>query len=77
MVHCKNTFCAPPSGGDDERWPPRLIEQDKAKGQKKVMTKKKSKRGDADAEMVAAVVTTVERIERGVGVRIGDHLTPR
>jgi hypothetical protein len=39
------------------------------------MTKKKHKRGDADVETAAAVVAAAERAERGVGVRIGDHLT--
>jgi hypothetical protein len=39
------------------------------------MTKKKCKRSDADVETAAAVVAVAERAERGVGVRIGDHLT--
>jgi hypothetical protein len=73
MVRCKNSFGAPP-GGDDERHPPCLTAKEKNKGPKKVMTKKKHKHGDVDAEMALAVAAGAEHAERGVGVRIGDHL---
>ena len=36
---------------------------------------KKCKHGDVDAEMAATVAVVAKRAERGVGVRIGDHLT--
>jgi hypothetical protein len=70
MVHCKNSFGAPPRGGDERR-PPCLTAKEKDKGPKKMLAKKKHKRGDADAETAAVA----ERAKRGVGVRIGDHLT--
>jgi hypothetical protein len=75
MVHCKNTEGGP---GDVERCLPHLIEQEKAKGTKKTFTKKKRKRGDIEAERVAAVAATAERAERGgrgTGVRIGNQLS--
>jgi hypothetical protein len=72
MVCCKNSFSA---RSDDERHPPRLTAKEKNKGPKKVMTKKKRKHGDADAETAVAVVAAAEHAERGVGVCIGDHLT--
>jgi hypothetical protein len=69
MVYYKNSFGAL---GDDERRPPRLTAKEK---NKKVMTKKKNKRSDADVETAVAVAASAERAERGVGVRIEDHLT--
>ena len=72
MVRCKNAFGAP---SNDERGSPRLIAKDQNKGPKKVIAKKKLKRGDADADTVAVVAAAVEHAKRGVGVRIGDHLT--
>jgi hypothetical protein len=53
---------------------PRLIAKEKDKGLKKMLAKKKRKCGDVDAE-TAAVVAVAEHAERGVGVRIGDHMT--
>ena len=55
MARCKNV------GGDpnnDERRPPHLTEQEKGKGPKKTITKKKRKHGDTEAERAAAVVAT-------------------
>jgi len=52
------------------------MEQEKGNGPKKVIAKKKRKRGDADAETVAAVETAAEHAERGgrgSGIRIGDQ----
>ena len=76
MAHCKNVE----SGlGDDERHSPRLIEQEKGKGPKKTITKKKREHGDIEAEKAAAVATTIEHAERGgrgSSVRIGDQLSP-
>ena len=72
MAHYKN---AEGGLGDDERHPPRLTEQEKGKGAKKMVTKKKCKRGDIEAERVAAVAAAAERAKRGgrgSGVRIGD-----
>jgi hypothetical protein len=48
-----------------------LTAKEKDKGPKKTLAKKKHKRGDADAETAAAAA---EHVERGVGVRTGDHL---
>ena len=48
-------------------------------GPKKMVTKKKHKRGDTEAERVAAVAAVIERAERGgrgSGVHIGDQLSP-
>ena len=72
MACCKNI-----GGGlsDYERRPPRLIELEKRKGPKKMVTKKKRKRGDFEVERAAAVAAIAEHTERGVGVRIEDHLT--
>ena len=75
MAHFKNIEGGP---GDDERRPPRLIEQEKTKGPKKTITKKKHKRGDIEAERAMAVSAIVERAKRGgrgSGVRIGDQLS--
>ena len=52
MARCKNVEGGP---GDDERHPPRLTEQEKVKRPKKMVTKKKRKRGDIEAERAAAV----------------------
>jgi hypothetical protein len=41
-----------------------LIAKEKNKGPKKVMTKKKRKRGDTDGKTAAAVAVAVERAER-------------
>ena len=76
MVRFKNGFGAP---NDDERCPPRLTEQEKAKGLKKTITKKKHKCGDIEAERETAMAATAECAERGgrgSGVRIGDQLSP-
>ena len=40
-----------------------------------MVIKKKRKRGDFEVERVAVIVATAEHTERGVGVRIEDHLT--
>ena len=75
MDHCKNIRGGP---DNDERRPPRLIEQKKAKGPEKTVTKKKRKRGDIDIERAAAVLATIEHAKRGGrgnGVRIGDQLS--
>jgi hypothetical protein len=74
IVHCKNAFVAP-SDDDGQRRSPRLTAKEKNKGPKKVMTKKKRKHGDADAETAAVMAAAAKRAERGVGVRIRDHLT--
>ena len=68
MAHCKNVRGG--SGGD-ERHLPRLTAKEMDKGPKKVMTKKKCKRGDIAAERVA-VVEHAERGGRGSGIHIGD-----
>ena len=57
MAHWKNIRGGP---SDDERCPPRLIEQEKAKGPKRTVTKKKHKRGDIELERAAAVATAAE-----------------
>ena len=52
-----------------------MTEQEKGKGPKKTITKKKSKHGDTEAERAAAVVVVVEHAERGgrgSGIRIGN-----
>jgi hypothetical protein len=49
--------------GDEDRRPPHLTDQQKAKG--KVTTKKKHKRDDIEAESAATVVVAIERAERG------------
>jgi len=73
MVSCKNAGGGP---DDDKRRPPRLTAQEKAKGPKKVLAKKKHKLADREAEMTAVA----ERAERGCGVHIGEvqfHLEGR
>ena len=73
--HCKNVEGDP---GDDERRPPRLTEQEKTKGPKKITTKK-HKHGDIEAERAAAVAIVAEHAERGgrgSGIRIADQLSP-
>jgi thiamine monophosphate synthase len=40
-----------------------------------MLAKKKHKHGDADVETATAVAVAAECAERGVGVRIEDHLT--
>ena len=50
MARCKNVGDGP---GDDERRLPRLIEQEKGKGPKKTITKKKHNHGDTEAAIVA------------------------
>jgi hypothetical protein len=52
MARFKNVRGGP---DDDERHPPRLIDQEKAKGPKKTLAKKKHKHDDIEAERVAAV----------------------
>ena len=72
MAHFKNIEGGP---GDDERRPPRLIEQEKTKGPKKTITKKNHKHGDIEAERAMAVSAIVERAKRGgrgSGVCIGN-----
>ena len=79
MACCKN---AKGATGNDERHPPRLIEQEKAKGPKKVLAKK-CKHGDIEvkrATIVAAAAECAERGDRGSGVHIGEaqfHLEGR
>ena len=76
LARCKNAEGGP---SDGESHLPRLMEQEKGNGPKKVIAKKKRKRGDADAETVAAVETAAEHAERGgrgSGIRIGDQLSP-
>ena len=76
MAWCKNIGCGP---SDEERHPPHLIAKEKDKGPKKVISKKKCKRGDIEAERAAAVVAAAEHAERGgrgSSVRIGDQLSP-
>ena len=76
MARCKNIRGDP---GDDESRPPRLTEQEKGKGPKKTITKKKRKHGDTEAERAAVVAAAVEHAERGgrgSGIRIGDQLSP-
>ena len=76
MAHCKNVGGGP---SNDERRPPRLTEQEKAKGLKKTITKKKHKCGDIEAERETAMAATTECAERGgrgSGIRIGDQLSP-
>ena len=52
MASCKNIGGGP---GNDERPPSRLTELEKVKGPKKIVTKKKCKHGDIEAERAAAV----------------------
>ena len=47
MARCKNIGGGP---SDDESYPPHLTDQEKGKGPKKTITKKKSKCGDTEAE---------------------------
>ena len=75
MTHCKNVGGGPDD--EDPRPPPRLTAQQK--GKTKMITKKKRKRDDVEAERAAAVVATIEHVERcgvGSGIRIGDQLSP-
>ena len=73
MAQCKNIGGGP---SNNERCPPRLTEQEKGKGPKKTITKKKRKRGDIEVERAAAVAAErVERGGRGSGIRIGDQLS--
>ena len=72
MVHCKSVGGGP---NDDERWPPCLIVQEKAKGPKTVLAKKKHKRDDIEAERAVAVAAAAKHAERGgrgSGIRIGE-----
>ena len=76
MAHVKNARGG--TGDEDPRPPPRLTAQEKGKA-KKMITKKKRKIDDVEAERAAAVAATVERAERGgagSGIRIGDQLSP-
>ena len=52
MAQSKNIGGGP---GDDESCPPHLTEQEKGKGPKKTITKKKRKCGDTEAERAATV----------------------
>ena len=52
MAQCKNVGGGP---GDNESCPPLLTEQEKGKGPKKTITKKKHKRGDIEVERAATV----------------------
>jgi len=52
MARCKNVEGGP---GNDDSHQPRQTEQEKGKGPKKTITKKKRKRGDIEAERAAAV----------------------
>ena len=55
MARCKNVEGGP---GNDDSHQPRQIEQEKGKGPKKTITKKKRKHGDTEAERAAVVVAT-------------------
>jgi hypothetical protein len=71
MAHCKNIRGGPEN---DERRSPCLTEQEKVKGPKKTVIKKKCKRGDIEAERVAVVAIAAERAERGgrgSGIHVG------
>ena len=75
MARCKNVEGGP---GNDDSHQPRQTEQEKGKGPKKTITKKKRKCSDTKAER-AAVAATVERAERGgrgSDIHIGDQLSP-
>ena len=74
MARCKNAGGGP--GDEDPRPPPHLTAQQK--GKTKMITKKKRKIDDVEAERLAIVAATVERAERGgsgSGFRIGDQLS--
>ena len=80
MAQCKNVG----SGlGDNESHSPCLTEQEKGKGPKKTIIKKKHKHGDIEVERAALVTAITERAEkggRGSGIRIGEaqfHLKGR
>ena len=56
-----------------------MIEQEKGKGPKNIITKKKRKCGDTEAERATTVVATAEHAKRGgrgSGIHIGDQLSP-
>ena len=75
MARCKNAGGGP--GDEDPRPPPHLTAQQK--GKTKMITKKKRKIDDVEAERTTAVAVATERAERGgasSGVRIGDQLSP-
>ena len=75
MAHCKNAGGGPDN--EDPRPSPRLIAQQK--GKVKMITKKKHKIDDVEAERAAAVVAVAQHVERGgagSGVHIGDQLSP-
>ena len=75
MARCKNIGGGP---GDDESHLPRLTEQEKGKGPKKTISKKKHKHGDIEVERAAAVAAATEcakRGGRGNGICIGDQLS--
>ena len=75
MARCKNVEGGP---GNDDSHQPRQTEQEKGKGPKKTITKKKRKRGDTEAERAATVAAAAEHAERGgrgSGIRIGDQLS--
>ena len=78
MVRCKNAG----GPGNDKRRPPRLTMEQKEKGPKKVLAKKKHKRGDIEAERATIVAASkcAERGGRGSGVHIDEvqfHLEGR
>ena len=75
MAHVKNVGGGP--GDEDPRPPPCLSAE--VKGKAKKTTTKKQKFANADTKRAAAVVATVEHVERGgarSGVHIADQLSP-
>ena len=75
MARCKNARGRP--SDEDPKPPPRLTAQQKGKA--KMITKKKRKRDDVEAERAATVAATAKRAEiggPGSGIRIGDQLSP-
>ena len=75
MSRCKNAEGGP--NDEDLRPPPRLTAQQKGKA--KMITKKKRKRHDVEAERAAAVAAATEHAKRGGSgdsIRIGDQLSP-
>ena len=74
MARCKNAKGGP--GDEDPRPPPRLTAQQKGKA--KMITKKKRRLDDVEAERAAAVAAAIDQAERGgsgSGIRIGDQLS--
>lgn len=76
MVRCKNVGGNP---SDDERRSCRFTDQEKVKGSKEQIAKKKHKRADREVEMAEAMADAAERAERGGrdgALTIAERLTP-